>query len=67
VKNGQKSARKKLAKRFGGFEKVTTFASAIEKTRLQQVLKDSGDRKIFQNFFAKNLEIKKKSLPLQSV
>ena len=59
AKNGAKSARKIFAKRFGGLEKVTTFASAIEKTRLQQVLKDSGDRKIFQNFLRKIWRLKK--------
>ena len=32
AKNGAKSARKFFGKRFGGLEKVTTFASAIEKT-----------------------------------
>ena len=32
AKNGAKSVRKIFGKRFGGLEKVTTFASAIEKT-----------------------------------
>ena len=67
---GAKKAQKILCRKFAELKKVPTFASAFESwtkhNERRRMFWKSFEIKIFQKFFAKNLEVQKKSLPLQS-
>ena len=67
---GAKKVQKNLRIKFAGLKKVTTFASAFESYTQCNDWGQCSEKvlkwKFFKNFFAKNLEVQKKSLPLQS-